>query len=139
MNKHRRLIILVFISMTFATFVACDADQQSNAAEVASEAPSSSDAGTTSYTQKLAETVDASIAGKYVSPDNPEAYLQLNADGTYVLAHNRRRENGGQPYSGQFTIKGDQIRLQLTEKQSTMLQFVDGAVVNRQGIRWEKE
>ena len=122
--------------MTFGVFVACDADQESKADDVVSDKPASTNTGTA---PRRPEALDGSIAGKYVDPKNPESYLVLNADGTYLMTNNRRHANEGKPYSGAFSVEGDQIRLELTAKQSTMLQLKDGAIVSRTGIRWEKQ
>lgn len=139
MKKFRRLIFTVLISLTFGVFVACDADQESKADDVVSDKPASTDTATAPNTEGQPEVLDGSIAGKYVDPKNPESYLVLNADGTYLMTNNRRHANDGKPYSGTFSMEGDQIRLELTAKQSTMLQFKDGAIVGRTGIRWEKQ
>lgn len=133
MNKRKRLIFTVLISMVFVMFIGCDADQQANAEEVAT------DTEKTSLEKELTNTEYDSVAGKYVHPQKPDSYLLLNANGTYHLTNNRRHANGGNPYTGKFSKAGSQITLQLSEKQSSRLQFKDGAVIDRKGVRWEKQ
>lgn len=119
--------------MIFVTLIACDGEQQTEAEKIATNAEKPT------YQKKITNTKYTPVAGKYVHPTNPEQYLLLNANGSYLLTNSRRHANGGQPYTGTFSMTGNQIRMQLNAKQSTTLQFKDGAVVDSKGARWEKQ
>ena len=133
MKAHKKLIFTILISMVFVTFIACDGEQQADVKKTAT------DTEKPSYQKKTTSTKYASIAGKYIHPTKPEKHLLLNANGSFFLTNDSRHSNGGKPYAGTFTMKDDEIRLQLTAKTSTIVEFKDGAVVDRKGARWEKQ
>ena len=124
--------------MAFALLVACDSEQQANAETKAIDAPSTVTEKTSNQKTSSSNSY-ASIAGKYVDPKKPDSYLVLNANGSYLMTNNRRLVNGGKPFTGEFSLAGDQITLQLNEKQSSKLRFDNGTVVDRTGLRWEKQ
>ncbi|MFP3909642.1 MAG: hypothetical protein ACOC5L_04305 [Halobacteriota archaeon] len=57
------------------------------------------------------------VCGKYVSPKNPDAFIELNADGTYDADLTGLGFGG---ISGEYKVKDDKVRLYF---ESTYIEF----------------
>jgi hypothetical protein len=82
------------------------------------------------------EAQDVSPAGKYINEKNANDYLELKADGTFLLQ--ARRDGQARSVSGKYEIEGTQITLTISSGQPVRGKLEGKTFVDDGGNRWTK-
>ena len=82
------------------------------------------------------EAQGVSAAGKYINEKNANDYLELKADGTFLLQE--RRDGQARSVSGKYEIEGTQITLTIGSGQPVRGKLEGKTFVDDGGNRWTK-
>ena len=72
------------------------------------------------------------VAGKYISEDNPDDYLELRSDGNFYS------QEEGIGISGSYDVDGNEITLSLAIGLSTKARIEGDVIIDEDGERWVK-
>ena len=89
------------------------------------------------------KAINMRFAGHYASDSNPESYIELRADGTFVNVQQSGQSDRKRTYTGTYVIEGNQLTLninsRLGKQKSVVNQLENGVITSRRGGRWSKQ